>query len=80
MAAILDLKVKDISKCKTNVRNGLLVIKLAKTDYLHIIVGQVVQKLIFRYMGEGGHLGFWPENLFLQWMRTGGHINCSKVP
>ena len=58
MAAILDLKAKDISKCKTNIRNGLLVIKLARKDYLQMVVALVVQKLIFRYGAKAAILDF----------------------
>ena len=47
MAAILDLKVKVIPKCKIDIKNGLFLIKLARKAYLHMIVGQVIQKVIF---------------------------------
>ena len=61
MAAILDIWVKMILKRKSDVRIGILVIDLVEKVYLYLILGTLVQKLIFQD-GAGGHLGYFGQN------------------
>lgn len=63
---ISHFKVKKTSNCKTNVRNGFLGMKIAGKDLLHMIIGQLVQKLNFtmpRMASDGGHFENCPEKL-----------------
>ena len=61
MAAILDIWVKMMFKRKSDVRIGILVVDLVEKVYLYLILGALVQKLIFQD-GAGGHLGYFGQN------------------
>ena len=61
--AILDLKVKTRSKDETNITNQFLGPKYPISHKSHIIVGQVVENVIFK-MAAGRHIWFQaPKNL-----------------
>ena len=57
MADILNLKGKCRSNHKNNLKYEFLDPKNPKKHVLHIIVGQLVEKLKFK-MADGGHFGF----------------------
>jgi hypothetical protein len=59
MAAILNLWVRMMSYHQTDVRIEILMVNLAEKVSSNMIVGALVQKLIFQE-GAGGHLGFRP--------------------
>ena len=61
MAAILDIWVEMMLKRKSDVRIGILVVYLVEKAYLYLILGALVQKLIFED-GAGGHLGYFGQN------------------
>ena len=59
LAAILDILVKMMFYHQTDVRIGILVVDLVEKVYLYLILGALVQTLIFKD-GAGGHFGFGP--------------------
>ena len=56
-AAILDLKVKTRSNCKTDIKFEILDPKNHKNDMLHGKFGQTIENRNFK-MTDGGHFGF----------------------
>ena len=58
-AAVLDLKVKTRSNCKTDIKFEILDPQNTKNDILHGQFGQNPEKGIFQ-MADGGHFGFLP--------------------
>ena len=61
MAAILYIWVKKMLKRKNYIRIGILLVELVGKVYLYLILGALVQKLIFQD-GAGGHLGYFGQN------------------
>ena len=62
MAAILDIWVKMmLTRIKSDVRIGILVVDFVVQVYLYLILGALVQKLIVQD-GAGGHLGYLGQN------------------
>ena len=59
LAAILDILVKMMFKRQTDVIIGILAVDLVEKVYLYLILGALVQKLIFQH-GAGGHFRFGP--------------------
>ena len=59
LSAILDFRVENVFKYQIDVRNGFLVVELAKKVYSYIFVAFICQKLFF-HNGAGGHFGFTP--------------------
>ena len=51
-------------KRKNDVRIGFLMVDLVENLYLYLILGALVQKLIFQD-GAGGHLGYFGQNYVL---------------
>ena len=64
-AAMLDFWVNMMLKCQTDVNIGILVVDLPPKISLCILLGALVQKLIFQD-DSGSHLGFLgPNNLIV---------------
>ncbi len=61
MAAIFDFWVRMTSYGETDIRIGFPMVDLPKKVFLYMILGALVQKLIFQD-GGGGHLGFLGQN------------------
>ena len=61
MAAILYFWVKMMSKRQTDVRIGILVVDLLKKEYSYMILGALVQKLIFQD-GRRRPSWIWPSS------------------
>ena len=59
LAAILLILVSMMFKRQTDVRIGILMVDLVEKVYLSLILGALVQKLIFQDC-SGGHFGFCP--------------------
>ena len=59
VSAILDFRVRNVFYYQIDVRNGFLVVELAKKVYLFIFVAFICQTLFF-HNGAGGHFGFTP--------------------
>ena len=63
LAAILDLKVKTRSNCKTDIKMNFLTPKTQETAYYTAVSAKTIEKLFFK-MAYGGHFGFFPTTTY----------------
>jgi len=63
LAAILDLKVKTRSNCKTDIKNEFLDPQNLRNHILHCSFSQTIEKLFFK-MAYGGHFVFLPTTTY----------------
>ena len=75
MVAILDLKVKTWSNHQIDIKYENLDQKKAKNDIMYSIVGQTVEKWIFKMAG-GGHFVFGPLTELAHPFWTGMGAKC----
>jgi len=63
LAAILDLKVKTRSNCKTDIKNEFLDPKNLETIYYTAVSAKLLKRYFFK-MAYGGHFGFLPTTTY----------------